>query len=97
MKKDPSLAYTLQFISGDVEKNSETSDGVKHVLNALYGGQLPNGDFGTSLEGLKFDLIPHLERSILLDEDELEFYVHQCSKSGLAGPCKYSPAVVSEG
>ncbi|KAG2413081.1 hypothetical protein HFD88_010640 [Aspergillus terreus] len=89
VKKDPSLAYTLQFISGDVEKHSQTSDGVKHVLNALYGGQLPNGDFGTSLDGLKFDLIPHLERSILLDQDELEFYVHQFSKSGLAGPLNF--------
>ncbi|KAJ5494610.1 hypothetical protein N7463_010697, partial [Penicillium fimorum] len=89
VQKMPSLAYQLQFVSGAVEEYATNRERTKQVLTALFHGQSPTGEYGTSLEGLKFDVLPSLKRSDVIEEEELEFYTDQFTQSGFTGGLNY--------
>lgn len=87
----PSLGYQLQFGSkeGLIESHTKDKAGIRNFLNALYGGRTSDGKGAmTPEEGADLELMASLGRSVLVSEDELNYYVDEYSRHGLHGPCK---------
>jgi soluble epoxide hydrolase/lipid-phosphate phosphatase len=90
----PSLGYQIQFGSeeGVIESHTQDKTGIRNYLNALYGGRTSDGRAAMTPEkGVDLELMPKLNRSVLISEDELDFYVEEYSRHGLAGPCEFFP------
>jgi hypothetical protein len=88
----PSLSYQIQFGSeeGIVESHTQDKTGIRNFLNTVYGGRTSDGKAAMAPEkGVDLELMPKLERSVLVSEEELEFYVEEYSRHGLAGPCEF--------
>jgi hypothetical protein len=88
----PSLGYQLQFGSeeGLIESHTQSKTGIRNFLNALYGGRTSDGKAAMTPEkGVDLELMPKLNRSVLVSEAELDFYVEEYYRHGLAGPCKF--------
>jgi hypothetical protein len=88
----PSLGYQLQFGSeeGIIESHTQDKTGIRNYLNALYGGRTSDGRAAMTPEkGVDLELMPTLERSVLISEEELEFYVEEYSRHGLSEPCEF--------
>ena len=86
----PSLGYQLQFGSeeGIIESHTQDKAGIRKFLNALYGGRTSDGKAAMDPEkGVDLKLMSTLNRSPLLSEDELNYYVEEYSKHG--PPCKW--------
>jgi len=87
----PTLGYQLQFGSkeGIIESVTKDKAGIRNFLNALYGGYTSDGKFAMTAEkGVDLDLMSSLHRSPFISEDELDYYVEEYSRNGLAAPCK---------
>lgn len=87
----PTLGYQLQFGSkeGIIESVTKDKAGIRNFLNALYGGYTSDGKVAMTAEkGVDLDLMPSLERSPFVSEDELDYYVEEYSRNGLSAPCK---------
>jgi hypothetical protein len=87
----PTLGYQLQFGSkeGIIESVTKGKAGIRNFLNALYGGYTSDGKVAMTAEkGVDLDLMPSLERSPFVSEDELDYYVEEYSRNGLSAPCK---------
>lgn len=87
----PTTAYQVQFGSeeGFIESHTQDKTGIRNFLNAMYFGRSLNGQIAmTPTEGYNAELAPTLERSELVSEDELEYYVQEYAREGLRGPCK---------
>lgn len=87
----PSLGYQLQFGSeeGIIESHTQDKAGIRNYLNALYGGRTSDGKAAMTAEkGVELELMPNLSRSVLISEDELDYYVEEYSRHGLRGPCR---------
>lgn len=55
--KLPNFGYQIQLASGEVEKKIQSKEEIKQFLNALYGGQGPNGEVGFDIhKGLLFEV-----------------------------------------
>ena len=87
------FGYQLQFKGPEVEANIKGPEKVRQFLNGMFGGKSPQGEFGFSTtEGILFDKIPQLEKTPLLSEKELEYYVQQYCLNGppeLRGPLNW--------
>ena len=58
-------------------------------LNALYGGRGPKGERGFyAHKGVRFDELPILRPTQLLDEATLDYYTDQYQKNGMHGTCQ---------
>lgn len=92
VKLIPTIAYQVQFGSeeGFIESHTKDKTGIRNYLNAMYFGRSADGKIAmTPVEGYTAELAPTLERSELLSEDELEYYVQEYARKGLRGPCKF--------
>jgi hypothetical protein len=90
----PSLGYQLQFGSeeGVIESHTQDKAGIRNFLNALYGGRTSDGKAAMLPEkGVDLELMLTLNRSPLVSEDELNYYVEEYSRHGLKAPCKCQP------
>ncbi|RFU79055.1 epoxide hydrolase [Trichoderma arundinaceum] len=76
----PNFKYQLQLKGPDVQAHVQGKDKLRKFFKALYGGRGPNDEpgFNTS-QGLIFDNLDKLGAPLLLDADELEYYVEQYS------------------
>lgn len=55
----------------------------------MYFGRSPEGVLAmTPAEGYNAKLAPALNRSELVNEEELEYYVREYARKGLRDPCK---------
>lgn len=89
----PSLGYQLQFGSaeGIIESHTKDKAGIRNYLNAVFGGRTSDGKGAVTPEaGADLKLMPKLDRSAFISEEELDFYVEEYSRNGLRGPCKLS-------
>lgn len=87
----PSLGYQLQFGSaeGIIESHTQDKAGIRNYLNAVFGGRTSDGKGAVTPEaGADLELMPRLNRSAFISEEELDFYVEEYSRNGLRGPCK---------
>lgn len=93
----PSLGYQLQFGSeeGIIESHTQDKTGIRNYLNALYGGRTSDGKAAMTPEkGAELELMSKLNRSPLISEDELDFYVEEYSRHGLHAPCRFPPNIL---
>jgi hypothetical protein len=85
----PTLGYQAQFGSGLVEQKTQSEDGIRHFLTALYGGQTEGEYAMSALTGVDFKKAPYLSKPRLVNEKDMEYYVNEFSRNGLAGPCTF--------
>ena len=86
----PNFGYQLHFTSGEVEDRLRSKSEVSQFLNALYGGSGSGGEHGFDVNtGVKFENLPKLRRTPLLEEAELEYYATEYSRHGLNGPLNW--------
>ena len=85
----PNFGYQLHLASGQVEENIKSREQIKTFLNSLYGGIGPNGERGFYVrEGVRFDELPILKPTRLVDEATLDYYADQYKKNGMHGTCE---------
>jgi soluble epoxide hydrolase/lipid-phosphate phosphatase len=74
----PNFKYQLQFIGPDVQERIQGEEKLRQFLNAVWGGTTDEGEFGiSSSEGINFDVLPKLNRTKLLSEEELDHYAKE--------------------
>lgn len=74
------LKYQLQLKGPDVEARVQGKDMLRKFFRAMFGGFGPNREAGfNTRDGLQFDTLDKLGAPLLLDADELEYYVEQYS------------------
>lgn len=89
----PNFAYQLQLMGPDVEARIQGEEKIRQFLNGMYGGIGPNGEAAFKVtEGVLFDNLPLLGKSMLLSEEELDYYVKQYMRQAapqLRGPLNW--------
>ncbi|VBB86476.1 Putative epoxide hydrolase [Podospora comata] len=92
----PNFAYQLQFEDPTLENKIQAAgrDGIRKFLNILYGskdGKTGKGHFvaNVGIDLSLFDEGVKVEKSELLSEEELEFYVDQYERNGVHAPMNY--------
>ncbi|CAM1505474.1 Fc.00g111110.m01.CDS01 [Cosmosporella sp. VM-42] len=87
------FGYQTQLKGTEVETQIQGKEKVRQFLNGMYGGRSPAGEFGFSTQkGILFDTLPHLKKSPLLSEQDLDFYTEQYCIHGppeLRGPLNW--------
>ncbi|KAL2385074.1 hypothetical protein RJZ90_001537 [Blastomyces dermatitidis] len=86
----PYFGYQLQFVSGDLEKKIKSKRDIRQFLLSLYGGRTPTGEFGFDVfNGVLLDKFQHLQRSKVISEEELNYYVDEYARNGVRGPLNW--------
>ncbi|PGH02477.1 hypothetical protein GX51_04645 [Blastomyces parvus] len=86
----PYFGYQLQFVSGDLENKIKSKSDIRQFLLSLYGGRTPTGEFGFDVfKGVLLDKFQHLQKSKLISEEELNYYVDQYARTGVHGPLNW--------
>ncbi|EAU30132.1 predicted protein [Aspergillus terreus NIH2624] len=86
----PTFGYQLQFGSGVIEQETQTKEGIRKFLNSTYDGRTSDNQSAIDATmGIDFDLVAQLEKTALLSEEELEYYVNEFARNGLHGACNY--------
>jgi hypothetical protein len=87
-KMFPTLGYQVQFASGLIEQETRAKEGIRIFLNAMYGGRTSDNQSAMDpSKGVDFDLAARLEKTALLSEVELEYYVNEFARNGLDAAC----------
>ncbi|KAL3588143.1 hypothetical protein FPOAC2_14042 [Fusarium poae] len=87
------LRYQLQFQGTHISDEMTDEPKIRQFLNAMFGGRGPQDEVGFDpSRGIIFHNLPRLNRSRLLSDVELEYYVSsyfQNGKSNLEGPLRW--------
>ena len=84
----PNFAYQLHLASGEVEKRIKSREEMKMLLNSLYGGIGPNGERGFyAKEGIRFNELPSLKPTKLVDDATLNYYADRYVTNGIGSTC----------
>lgn len=87
------FTYQLQFHGPDVETRIQGRDRIRALLNAMFGGQGPNGEVGFRVgQGVLFDSLDGLGPSPLLSPAELDFYADEYARQAapeMRGPLNW--------
>ncbi|KAM0347890.1 hypothetical protein ACHAP4_011153 [Fusarium culmorum] len=87
------LRYQLQFQGTHISDEMTDEPKIRQFLNAMFGGRGPQDQVGFDpSRGIIFHNLPRLNRSRLLSDVELEYYVcsyFQNGKSNLEGPLRW--------
>ncbi|PGH15456.1 hypothetical protein AJ79_02433 [Helicocarpus griseus UAMH5409] len=88
--KVPYFGYQLQFISGELEKIIKSKQDIRQFLLSLYGGRTSSGEVGFDVfSGVLLDKFQQLQRSKVLSEEELDYYVDEFARHGVHGPLNW--------
>ncbi|PSK53182.1 hypothetical protein B9Z65_3382 [Elsinoe australis] len=86
----PQFGYQVQLASGEVEAAVQTRDDIEQFLNGVYGGKVPEGKvFMTPNKGVDLSLLGKVERSRLVEDEEMKYVVDQYSRNGIHGPLNW--------
>lgn len=86
----PNFAYQLHLAGPEVEAAVQTKDDIEQFLHGVYGGKVPDGKaFLVPEKGVDLSLIGKVEKSRLLDDEEMKFMVEQYSRNGMHGPLNW--------
>ncbi|KAJ6781388.1 hypothetical protein PWT90_04334 [Aphanocladium album] len=87
------FTYQLQLRGPDVEAKIQGRDQLRKFLNAMYGGQGPNGEAGFKVtQGVVFENLDCLGPSPLLSKEELDFYADEYARQAapeMRGPLNW--------
>ena len=82
--------YQLHLASGEVERRITTKADIKMFLNAMYGGLSAQGEPGFDFAtGPLYERLPSLERTLLVEEEVLDFYADEYARNGIRGTCGF--------
>jgi pimeloyl-ACP methyl ester carboxylesterase len=88
----PNFRYQLQFSSPEIEEGVKSKQQIRDFLNAMYGGRAPS-DKETPIfmadRGIRLDLLGNREKSPLMSEEEIDFYVDEFARKGMRGPTNW--------
>jgi len=86
----PQFGYQLQLKGPEVESNVQTPEQIKQFLKGLYGGRPSGGGaFFRKETGADLSILDTVGMTPLLNEEELDYYVKQYSRTGFHGPCNW--------
>jgi pimeloyl-ACP methyl ester carboxylesterase len=86
----PNFKYQLQLRGPEVQANIVGEEKLRQFLNALYGGRAPTGESGFSAShGCNFEVLPKVLPTILLSNEEMDFYVKRYAINGMRGPLNW--------
>jgi pimeloyl-ACP methyl ester carboxylesterase len=86
----PNFKYQLHLAGPEVEVWVVGEERIRQFLNGMYGGRTPEGksSFGAEV-GVYLDRLPRVDPTILLNAEEMDFYVQQYAINGLRGPLNW--------
>jgi pimeloyl-ACP methyl ester carboxylesterase len=86
----PNFQYQLQLRGPDVEAQIVGEAKIRQFLNALFGGQCPNGELAFSVDhGCYFEKLSKCLPSRLVSAAELDFYASRYAIHGMRGPLNW--------
>ncbi|KAG8624322.1 hypothetical protein KVT40_007389 [Elsinoe batatas] len=86
----PQFGYQVHLASGEVEKGVKTRENLEQFLSGVYGGKVPEGrTFMTPTKGIDLSLLGKVERSRLVEEEEMKYVVDQYARKGIHGPLNW--------
>ncbi|OAX84297.1 hypothetical protein ACJ72_01339 [Emergomyces africanus] len=88
--KVPYFGYQLQFASGELKEVINSKKDIRQFLLSMYGGRTLSGETGFDVfKGVLLDKFQHLERSKVISEEELNYYVDEYARNGLHAPLNW--------
>ncbi|KAF2150701.1 epoxide hydrolase [Myriangium duriaei CBS 260.36] len=86
----PQFGYQLQLGGPDVESSIQTKDDIEQFLHGIYAGKVPAGKvFMTPEKGVDLSLIGSVQKSPLLEDEEMQYIVEKYSRNGMHGPLNW--------
>lgn len=91
----PNFAYQLHFVSGELEAAIQSRREIRQFLNCLYGARTVTdgegkGEAAFDVNGrVKFDLLPRIGKTKLLNDEEMDYYVNEYYRHGINGPLNW--------
>lgn len=65
----PQFGYQLHLASGEIEKNIDTTEGIRQFLNGMYGARGPNREtMFDPIKGILFENLPKVGKTILMND-----------------------------
>ncbi|OJD18630.1 hypothetical protein AJ78_01326 [Emergomyces pasteurianus Ep9510] len=88
--KVPYFGYQLQFASGELERTVKSRKDIRQFLLSMYGGRTPSGEPGFDVfKGTLLDKFQDLQRSKVISEEELNYYINEYARHGIHGPLNW--------
>lgn len=83
------FGYQLQLAGPEVEANVQSRRAISQFLQGMYGGRVLSGEIMFNPEtGIDFGVMEKVGAPLLLNQEEVEYYTNEYSRTGLHGPCK---------
>lgn len=90
VKRVPNFRYQVQLAGREVEEGVVGREKTRGFLEGMYGARDGEGrQLFDVAEGVHVERLEGMERSPLLSEEEVEFYVGMYQKRGLKGPLNW--------
>lgn len=91
IEKLPNFKYQAQLAGPDVEREIGSDPAkIRGLLNGIYGARGSDGSLVFSVDhGVHFQNLDKMEKSPLLSEEEVDFYVKQYARNGMRGPLNW--------
>ncbi|KAH0827727.1 hypothetical protein AYO21_08898 [Fonsecaea monophora] len=84
------FGYQVHFATGEVEEAVQSRTEIRQFLANMFGARTAERVKAFSAErGLLLDLQRRVTKSILLSEEEMDFYVQEYSRHGVRGPLNW--------
>lgn len=85
-KRLPNFGYQIHFATGEVEAVVQSKAEIRQFLANMYGARTPEREKAFSAEkGIDLALQPRVGKSILLSDEEMDYYVEEYARHGVYG------------
>lgn len=84
------FGYQVHFATGQVQAAVQSPTEIRQFLANMFGARTADRKKAFSAEhGLLLDVQPHVTKSILLDDAEMDYYVQEYKRHGVNGPLNW--------
>jgi pimeloyl-ACP methyl ester carboxylesterase len=84
------FGYQVHFATGEIEEAVHSPAEIRQFLANMFGARTADRVKAFSAEkGLLLDLQPRVTKSILLADEEMDYYVQEYSRHGVNGPLNW--------
>jgi pimeloyl-ACP methyl ester carboxylesterase len=84
------FGYQVHFATGEVEEAVQSPEDIRQFLANMFGARTAERVKAFSAEkGLLLDIQPRVTKSILLSDEEMDYYVQEYSRHGVNGPLNW--------
>lgn len=89
-KRLRNFGYQEHFASGEIEEAVQSKAEIRQFLNNMYGARTPEGKTAWVAEvGVDLARQPHVGKTSLLSDDEMDYYVAEYARHGVNGPLNW--------